>query len=79
MSPTVSPANVFDMVTMIQSLQNHIIEMRESGGQRPYGGIEESYPPFVAQILAQPCIGNFKLHSIPPYDGCTDPNFQIQY
>ena len=67
------------MVTMIQSLQNQIIEMRESGRQRPYGGIEESYSPFAAQILAQPCVGNFKLPSIPPYDGRTNPNFHIQH
>ena len=71
-APTVGPANGLDMVTMIQSLQNQIIEMRESGRQRPYGWIEESYSPFAAQVLAQPYVGNFKLPSIPPtMDGRT--------
>ena len=53
--------------------------MRESGRQRPYGGIEESYSPFAAQVLAQPCVGNFKLPSIPPYDGRTDPHYHVQH
>ena len=80
-APTSSPANGLDMVTMIQSLQNQIIEMRETANRSlgVHGGSGETYSPFSAEILARPCNGNFKLPTIPPYDGKTDPNFHVQH
>ena len=81
MAPAVGPANDLDMITMIQSLQNQILEMRESGAGAygPHDRVETSYSPFTAQVLTRPFGKNIKLPTIPPYDGRSDPNFHIQH